>query len=216
MKNKQIFDTKLKESTGIRIEINTVHNKEMGKYAKLFKTIFNRKNTYKFIKDMIYYKGGWPTDETPARLESLAQKTAKAAYFLNYIGDDTFVKYCKQYGISITLENLVEETVGHNEPIKNEAQLDSDWYDIFNKQRPKDKRECFNELISIGCGLQEIICEAADEIKITNAGIVEKDCEIKKPNFVKVVNINASPNKQKQIEKIKKNSKEIVEVVDNV
>ena len=125
-------------------------------------------------------------------------------------------QFLEQYGIKIEQIKDIDEIVGENESIKNIDKLDSEWHAVFHEPRPKTKKECLDVLIEIACGLQSVICESADLIKITNAQTVEDECKVKRGHFVKAVNINASPNKEKQKEKIKKNSQEISEVIDNV
>ena len=67
---------------------------------------------------------------------------------------------------------------------------------------------------------QKVICELADTIKIDDALIVEEQCEIIKPAYIKAVNMKYKELKSKSIDKdVKKiddTVKSLTEVVNSI
>jgi len=71
MRNDTKFIDYLNDAVLIRKELNEVHHKKMGKYALSFEYLTGEfRQSFKWVKDMLYYKGGWPSENTPPKLQT--------------------------------------------------------------------------------------------------------------------------------------------------
>lgn len=199
MKNSKTFKKEVEEGTHIRYEINEEHSPVMGKLGKLYKALFNRDaREFKYAKDTLYYKGGWPSENTPSRAQSLANKIADAYTVLSFIGKiGELEKYLKDRGLKV--EPLLPETFEGKFILdeydwqinsKREKVVTDTWAELFGDKIPDEPKEILKKMMDRALEKQERICELADEIKIEKGEKIEEECDIRVGNFTKTVQLS--------------------------
>jgi hypothetical protein len=192
------FNAKLKESTKIRTELNDVLHMKMSSLAKIFNTFFeDHAGSFKYLKDMMYYQGGYPNETSPPRVDVVLDRFAVVYKYFKFLGTQNILdNYLHQYGITITVEDM------QNEDVKFDAKTADLFELVFHDLAlPKTKKELLRTLLDEGMVLQKDICEKADIIKINHASEIKDICKIEKADYVKAVNLNYKRNKEKPIEK---------------
>lgn len=198
MENLEIYEKKLDESAKIRLELNDVYRNKMTELTAIFSYIFpeDKKEVYKLLKDMMFYQGGYPKENTPPKLDSLLEKFVNVYKFYKFLEIDVIDTYLSNFGITIQCEIIEDEDI---EPNK---QFQDAWDYLFpNKKMPTSKREILKSILDRGMELQAEICKKNDAIKITIAQEVEKVCKIKKPHFIKAVSLKYKEMKDKDVNK---------------
>ena len=187
IKNVKIYQEKLDESIEIRKEINEELWTEMKSLSKsFFETTGCTNKEFISVKNHLYYKGGYPNENSRARLENTVENFVSLCRILDFLGrTDDLNEYLKTYGLKIEILN----------PMKKDKLIINAANKIMNK----------------ALELQAIICEKADIIKITNAQEIDEQCEIIKNHFIKEVNLNVKKQKGSKTEGIdEKFDKEII------
>ncbi len=226
MKNEKFYEDEVQEGSLIRAEISEEHSPQLSKLGKIYKARFNRPpSELKYARDIEYYKGEGVAGEGDAlpRAKSLANRIADAFLTLKFIGmSERLEGYLEERGIRIELINdhVMEDNFnsdGWKEDEKRYKTVKNNWRDIFGTEVPEDNSELIKSLLLNGLEKQKIICELSDEIKIEKGEKVEQTCEIKKPNFVKTVNLKYKKGQGKNIEKdIEKIINDSNEKVDSI
>lgn len=173
MENKELYTKKLDESGNVRKEINDVHRRSLKDLQIQFSKVTGLDHRLFIIaKDMLYYSGGYPNENSRAKLDVMVERFAAICKILRFLGEESILnEYLKQYGIDVKI------TVGfENKEVDFEGK----------KQKMSDVS---NSLMEKALSLQEIICKLSDSIKIVAADEVEKKCGIKRPHFVGAVNL---------------------------
>ena len=154
---------------------------------KRFRKIFKK------VVDYHHYQGGWPTPDSPAKLETLAENVEYALKYLDFAQIREFRDRLEAHGIFI--DDTKSKTLKDDYPNLNEKT----WQNL-------------RDMLDDGSACQGKICNTADEIKIN---IFENDipeevrfsksnkCGIKKGPFNKMVTAEAM-KKVKSDEKMKK------------
>ena len=154
---------------------------------------------------MIYYKGGYPSETSPPRLEEFLDRFIALYRYFTFLGKiDEIKDYLKQAGIESSLESnmVVDAAVIVDEDVENLWGQAFPGEDIGDYQTYGD---FLDKLLDRSLALQEDICHMADSIKIDTAEKVAEECKIKKPYFVKAVNamakqlVAADAEKKKEI-----------------
>lgn len=198
MENLEIYEKKLDESAKIRLELNDVYRNKMSELVAMFNYIFpdDKKEIYKLLKDMLYYQGGYPSENTPPKLDILLERFVNVYRFYKFLGIDKIDNYLSSFGINIQYTPIDD---GEIEPNKS---FQDAWDYLFpNKKILTSKREILKHILDKGMELQSEICKKSDTIKITIAKQIEKECKIKKPHFVKAVNLKYKEIKSKDLNK---------------
>jgi hypothetical protein len=200
MEKEEVFKKTLEESAAIRVDIDTNLHPEMSKLSKMFSLVFpeEKKKNFKFIKDMIYYQGGYPNPNSPPRIESLLEKFADVYKFFSFINKENEIKsFLSKFGIEINMKiDMSNDDFVPNDDFKTL------WNQVFeNEPIPRNTRDVFKALLDQGTSLQSEICNEADKIKIDNAKLVEEQCKIKKKHFIKSTKIKARELRNKDITK---------------
>ncbi len=185
MQNEKLFIERVKICSKIRAKINTVLHSRMGKLALLYEYITgDERSNFKMTKDMLYYVGGWPSENTPPRMESIVKRISGLLRVLTYIDrSGKFEKYCREYGITITLDNPMSI-------VTDESKLNR----LVNKEFPGefdglDSNQIVSKAFDMGITLQSEICALADEIKVENGAEILIECGVSPSSFSKSVNI---------------------------
>jgi hypothetical protein len=189
MQNSQTFMEEVENCLPIRDTLNSELSGEMRDLRRLFVNAFSvEAKEFTFLKDSLYYKGGYPSENSPARLDTLFQKVGVITKWLSFLGlEDEYDKYCKQYGFVV--HPLLTNTALSDNGFEDRSDFKILWQDVFGTaNHPSTKKEILQELVDRGLQLQGTICQEADKIKIDHAEIVEEICQVPKNVFVKTVN----------------------------
>lgn len=197
IKNKEIYIENLNEAAATRYDLNENHNKLMGKAAKLFSLAFNKPaKDIVVTKNALYYMGGWPSENTPAKLFSLALHISVIVKYLSYCGKlNEFTFRLRQFGITLTWDESFEDLDAslNDIPVKKIKKMKKLYSDVFgvdgDEMFAMSKKDLFSNILQFMMEEQKEICALADSIKDKNAAIVEAECEVKKPHFIKTVGL---------------------------
>ena len=224
MKNKEFFVKKIQEGSEIRKELNNVHHKRMNDITKIFSIVFNKDpNEFIYAKNILYYKGGFPSETTLPRAETLANNIANAYIILSYIGmSKELDHYLNKRGITIsfnsnfTYVNYFKTIISdpdQNSKLKKALKL---WKKLFNIPFEYEPQKIIRTLMNEACEEQKIICALADEIKIEKGTEVKNECEIMDvSNYTNLVNFQYTFNEGRNLsKKIKKADDKIKERTD--
>lgn len=227
MENLEFFKKEVEEGSLIRYEINEDHAPILSKLAKIYKGFFNRDSgEFKYAKDIWYYKGGWPSPNTPARSYSLAKHIATAYMILHYIDKDSeLIDHLKQFGLKLEIE---DEVKFYNEGLlleidwkldpKRKKLVEENWKELFDTPVPGDPKELLSTMMDLACGKQKIICELADQIKIEKGEQVVEECKVKVGDYTKAVSLKYKVQKGRdvtaQVDKIVEDSETTIDVMD--
>jgi len=207
MKNEKVFEENVQDGSLVRYEINEDHAPILGALGQLFQNLFGRQSKeFRYAKDIKYYLGGWPSEDTPPRAQSLANRIADAHSVLSYIGEaDELVGYLADRGLR--LEPI--KASYHEDELLAEADWELDekrskkvkklWKELFDVSIPTDKVEILTKMMDAACTKQKIICDLADQIKIDMGEKVKEECEIKVGDFTRTVNFKYQVDKGKDI-----------------
>lgn len=198
MQSKPIFDKSLTECGHIRTEINQVHYKRMYAVARLFSKLFeSTPQVFRYIKDMMYYKGGWPKSDTPARAVNLARQVATAHAYLTYVGDTDLADALSDLGVSITVTDRAKFDAHF--PMKPDVEqffdpkFKDEWEALGMPTYATfvDDADVMLHMLKEGMECQRNICGLADTIKDV-AVTIEAQCGVKPRNFKRAVAIESS------------------------
>jgi hypothetical protein len=229
MENIDYFKKEVEEGSLIRYEINEDHAPILSKLSKIYKGFFNRDpGEFRYAKDMWYYKGGWPSPNTPPRAKNLAKHIATSMMILHYIGKDNELnEYLKEYGFKI---EFIDETKFYNEGLlleidwkldnKRKKLVEDNWKDLFGTPVPSDPKELLSNMMNLACNKQKVICELADQIKIDKGQKVEEECKVKVGDYTRAVNLKYKLQKGNditpQIDRIVGDSETTIESVETL
>lgn len=160
--------------------------------ALIFKRVFSNDKDYKLLVDgLYYYGGGYPSENSPGRMEDLVRKAASFINYYRLVGESNLVidEFAK-YGIGIF----------ENSPIPNgELSLDSIQYireiipDFETNHNIElentDKADLLTTLFNDGRAFQKDICRLADIIKLDHQPRILKDFSIVKHEFDKLLGV---------------------------
>ena len=160
---------------------------------------------FKQINDLIYYQGGYPSENSPAKIDELIDDVAATFEFFELMNNDQFVKGLSSHGLKI--EWISKKPTSYNKP--NIEKLAEETGFIVESGDFSTPEKAFMTLINHGQELQGEICAHADIIKLTKAAEVQAECNVKKNHFVKSVKLKANAMKVeeelKRKEKLEKN-----------
>lgn len=224
MKNEKFFLNSIKEASKIRKQINNIHHKKMNNLSTLFKLIYNKDaDEFIYAKNILYYKGGWPSESTPARAQTLANHIANAYIILSYLNMNKELDfYLKERGLAITVinESLYRNyfKINITDPENNSKykKVLKIWKEIFGSNFIPNSKLIIEKLMNEALSEQKIICELADEIKINKGEEVKSKCEIKNVhNFTNLVNFEFNHNEGKDVDEKIENGKEKLKESDD-
>lgn len=162
-----------------------------------------RKN-FSNIRDFLYYQGGWPKPESPARLDALSEKLAIIIAWFDYIDQsEVYEHWFSARGLKVTLEPGFRIE------------------DIEYFRNPDVKNKC-KEIFASSQVLQKEICFEADQITITKFGELPDEFKfdpkanragLKPSQFNKVTTV-AAIKKQKE-DTAKRLAEKIAEAKEN-
>jgi len=227
MKQKQTFIKKVDECSDVQFEINEVHiRNSMNPFKKIaFYLAKIDPSTYNLIHIMNFYKGGYPKENSPAKLEKFLDGFIKIFKWFAVIGwEDRITKYLKSKGITITFDTpIIEEPILMDflQDKKDRRKFLASWNKVFPSQSDihfKTTKEALLDLLDKSSQEQKVICDLSDSIKLDCAQEVEDTCEIKKSHFMRSVGIKYREKKdensaQKAVTKIKKDIDDLEDAI---
>jgi hypothetical protein len=186
------------ECAQTRVDLDTILHPTFSGLKKAFAILFGdlgySKSDFKRLSDSVYYQGGYPSPTSPAKEVALADQVSKLLHLQKLSGRTVLLNYFKEMGIKIEFEeDFVPESFLSS--FSNEDEEDF-VHALESAGIPKsdiiDKRsEMLLVLLNRAQQLQKEICQTADTIKVDAAEEVESRFKIKKPHFVKAVNLAA-------------------------
>jgi hypothetical protein len=226
----QEFYTKTVEDSGqIRFLINEqYYGEKFTPIKKIFQHLTGReKSDLKFIHDMIYYKGGYPKEDSPPKMDAILDKFVTLVRYFQLLGkSDEINKKLLERGVKIEITDPMEDKqIVFSQRFQEMEEADQDelldvWFKIFPGENINQldiyTSELMKKLLELSLPLQAEICNASDSIKIINSAAVEERTGIKKKNFLEAVKLKYKEmvddtKKEKALEKIKKDDIENLE-----
>lgn len=172
-------------TTVVCCEQNVNNLKELDKLeAKELKTAAGAE--FSRVKDYLYYTGGIPKDDSPAKLETLVKNLAVAIKWLNYIGKEHLLeRWLNEYGILLRISH----------PNK---------YNTFMNARGNDEnvQDCIAAAFETACEASSSITEKTEQIKVDSFEELPDEIRYSKENkrginasqFDNIVTIKALKN----------------------
>jgi hypothetical protein len=195
------------QAVGIRKELNQVHWKDFNRLAIVFASVFKvPEKDLKLLSDMNYYRGGYPAEESPARLDALFWKAGTVARYWHELGRlDEVNQALSFYGMEIrpvegyTWLEATDEDLGSTRKVTKAH----DRALQMGFRLGATVRDTLQWFLDATHGLQGTICSMADEIKINLFEQVNEklDGAIDKGGFATAVNLVAKKRHQEETRK---------------
>lgn len=188
------------EAVGIRKELNSVHWKDYEALKIVFGALFaDDPANLKLISDMNYYKGGYPGESSPAKIEALFWKVGTIMRYFSMIGRlDEINSLLGLYGFQVTSTDsdfrpMNREALNEDKKVTKAVDRVTN---RFGFRVLETQPEMVQWFLNTTETLQRVICGMADEIKIGIFDTVDLKMEgqIDKSGFNTAV--NAVANKQ--------------------
>lgn len=231
MQDKEFYEKTVEASGDIRFLINEqYYGEKFTPLKKIFQILTGReKSQFKFIHEMIYYKGGYPKDDSPPKIDAILDKITDLVKYYDLLGKkDELDKKLLERGIKIEIDpsgKFEDKQIVFSQRFQElEEKEQDDLIELWPKVFPGENlntldiytSELMKKLLEVSLPLQSEICQASDSIKIINAEAVEERTGIKKKNFMEAVKVKYKElkddeKKEKALEKIKKEDIENLE-----
>jgi hypothetical protein len=211
MNNKEIFVEKLKESGEVKYEITEVHSRIIGKIKQVYALVFGReKRDFLSLKNMMFYKDGVPEPDSRSRLHDFLNTFVCLVHHYEFLGEDEISEYLKQAGIQITLSSNSLEDGDVKVAEDKEKLLKQSWdFAMVPDKMPEKKKEVLNIILDRALAVQKVILEKNSEID-EDASDVEADCQVKKPLYMKAIQIKVKELQKRSVDN------ELVKVEEDV
>jgi len=169
----------LMKSGDIRKNLNVVLHKKAGTLQEAAGQMMNiDKKWFRMMKDFQYYRGGYPSENSPARIDAFVDNIANIAILSDIVGYTELTDKLAALDIHLTVGPKAKMQPG---TWKNTKSLDS-----ITNEPPRTmagKISQFWKWMKEACELQSEICKKADVIKITHADAVEKQMSMQKSDY---------------------------------
>jgi hypothetical protein len=190
----EAYEQLVDDAAEIRVELDEALHPRMSNLKTAFTVAWKsegfRRGDFKLISDMVYYQGGYPNEDTPARETILADLVAKVVKLSHALDRDNFVKLLDDRGVHLELAREPDKI--YQVEGKEADQLKNSWHGAgMSGEPPADRYEMLKLMIAESQTLQKTICGKADEIKVEAAETAQEEHGIKRSNFVKAVGIAA-------------------------
>ena len=176
----------------VEAELEEKFRKDLSETRKSFASYFGvGKDVFTFLKDLEYYQGGYPNQDSDPRSKVLMDKFGTAlTWWLSLGTNQTYIDYLKDtYGITIQWDGITANPI-----------------DAAENNDTNDKRKSLaSEYLKQGCGDQKEICERADKIKIDiYEEFAAQHSGISMPRFRDIVRIAYAESIEDEAKAIKK------------
>lgn len=193
---------KIENSAQIKFEIDEDLKKKMNELKKSFENIFDiEKKFFNKYKDIKYYTGGYPSESSPPKIDSMIEPISELLYLFEFVNDTQLKDKFKSLGINISFDENIENKYTNDTMTRNQM------------------IEMFNILVNDALVLQSDICLKSDEIKINNFEDINNFVDIDKSVYNTLVNVYYRQLKELEIDKIRekiKKSKESFELAESI
>lgn len=210
------YEDLVEECVETRTYIDDILHPRYSELKKAFESLFNLDaKVFKRVNDLIYYQGGYPSENSPAKAEALADDIASALMVFDFIGNSQLKRLLEKRGININISS---------NPLLLTLNIpDEKWNEVIGvlgvgyvtHEEKRNSLEILQQMIKEAQDLQGQICSKADSIKIEGAEIAEKDHKVDKPNFLKAVQLG-SFLRRKGSEKAREKIDAVLEQADSL
>ena len=228
MENEEVYKKEVEEGSLIRYEINEDHAPVLSFLYRLYKGLFNRNpSEFRAAKDAKYYRGGWPSPNTPPRAKSVADRIADVYSVLSFAGESSDLEmYLRDRGLKLI---PIDDSTYFNDFLlsdiewkldkKRTKMVEAAWSYLFGDDKmPDDYKEIIKRMLDAACIKQQVICDLADQIKLEKGKKVEEECSVKVSDYTRAVylkyKIQKGKDVSKDIEKIIENADSTVESIE--
>lgn len=145
---------------------------------------------FKRLSDMKYYQGGYPSQSSPPKEYAMAVAVANLLKMEEGLGTRNLASFLGALGIRVEVMNPISPN--YTLSTEDEKKLRSAWEGAgIDREIPTDKPEALELMLDRAQNIQSEICESSDSFRVEAASEVEDKFKIKKPNFMKAVNLQA-------------------------
>jgi hypothetical protein len=214
----QAYETLVNDAAEIRVDLDESLHPAFGHLKTVFDIAFKelgfRRADFKRLSDMVYYKGGYPSENSPPREEALANVIAALAKLELLHDRQSLQNLLAQRGVYLEVHQEIGQSYTTSE--KDGKRLIESWQALGKTGTPSTSRtELLKDLVETAQKLQTVICSRADEIKVDAAQTAEDEHKIRKPNFCMAVRL-AAMQKRRGEEKVKERVASIEDNIDNL
>jgi hypothetical protein len=183
------YEEALEVAAEKRLEIDDIFKKSANRCRKIFELIFEgeKSSDFNFVKDLLYYQAGIPTDESKARIENFRQQIAAMVRLYAYLGNlENLQAYFAEVGVAIDFAGINEAT----QPLLVGEKLNKVWDVEFPAdQPPAFKIDALKMIMDRARVVQDDIVHMNDVIKTGIAEYVENNFDVDKSSFGRAVDI---------------------------
>jgi len=221
MKNEEVYKETLAKSSETRFTLNEDHHPRIKKLSEIFSRVFGEEGKiFKLIEGMLYYTGGYPSENSPPRLDELVERFANVCRYYAFIDKDIEItNLLEKHSIVVNITKMKNDAF---KPTPEDKEAIKKLFKELNidESMPQTKLDLFNKIMNEALDEQKIICQLADTIKIDDASVIDEQCEIIKSAYIKAVNMKYKEMKDKSIDKdvqrIDKTVQSLTEVINNI
>ena len=215
----ETFSEFITEAASYEDVLTLQHRPRLANARNAFQYQFNcDPKFFNLLKDLQYYTGGYPSDDSPPKIDVLVEKIAAVAAWYHALGklDELNEALEKQCGMVISpTPNVLDPTAAPSQqPERAEKYLNK--IDPSGDWAQKAPGELAQFILDEGCEAQRDICYNADQIKITIGEQVEAQYDMKPSRFRDVVRVQSKLNLAKDPTKIIENNEEQEEQFEKV
>ena len=214
MKNREIYEQHVKDGATMKQIIIDDHAPIVSVCKKLFKDEFKANPRELLAMCDAKSSDADAADNAPTKVDGLIGSLASLFKLTVLVGDETLAKKFESHGLKVEAATKMADA-----PIDVDANT---WSMAFGQEpKPKSRKELLAKLIEQCTKQKAEIDRITDEIRTKHAEIVEKECEIQKPHYVKAVDLKVKSQRvslDKDMEKAKqelKSKKESLEIFEN-
>ena len=194
MKEPDYYVEKVEDSAFIKKDITTIFQPRISTLKKMFALKFRTKGgVFALINNLKFH-----TTPVP-KYEKIFNEVGTIFTYTKLIGEEgVYNDYLKEhFGITITevsdgeiSNSIATKAVFKNE--KAEKKFEDLWKDALpGKEIPNNPKSVLKILLEDGQEALRDVVDETDKIKFINANNVEEKCDVRKPLFMKAVNLRA-------------------------
>lgn len=220
------YKQEVEDASMIKYDVYENHIKVLGQISKLYKGLFNRNpKEFNEARNILFYKGGYPSDTTPSKAYQIASKIADSFFILSLLGKEKMLNdHLASRGLKLeivdkkTYTNSILDDFDWQNNKKRAKLVNEIWNQHFVDEIPNEPEEFLNLMLDKAIYCLENICKANDTLNKEVAPRVEEECEVKPSTFMKSVNLTVQKTKGKNIEenltKLKSDAEEVIESME--
>jgi hypothetical protein len=221
MRNEEQFTTLVNEAAAKKYEASAHHGLSIKDATKIFKKGFGKDpKDIKLIKDTVFYKNGYPNENSPGKLHKIFAEFAAVLKYYNYLGMERELEgYFKMFGFSSELTSLSFYSQ-LDAPIKakDSKKLTKTYNQLFHPDDEYElenisKSDLLHKLLGLLVLKEQALCDIKDEVKFKIEPEAEEECDVQKKHFSKVVALKVQDlkkgNVKENLEKLELDREEL-------